>query len=552
MAVPAIPDRELTFPKLTDEQIARLMPIGVRRNVAQGVIIFDQGDLHRNFFVILTGRVEVVSTSSGGEVPVITLNPGEFTGEVDMLSGRRSLVRARAETDCEVLEIDPANLRRIVQTDAELSQVLLGAFVRRRAQIIAQSIGGPVLIGSGHSADTLRLKEFLSRNGHPYVYLDVERDAEVQALLERFAIGPSEVPVVICNERGALRNPTNAEVARGLGFNADIEAGQIHDVIVVGAGPSGLAAAVYAASEGLDVLVLESTAPGGQAGSSSRIENYLGFPTGITGHDLAARAFVQAEKFGAQVAIASQAAQLKCERRPFSIECSGGEIALGHTVIIASGVEYRRLSLPNLTRFEGVGVYYGATFIEAQLCGGEEVIIVGGGNSAGQAAVFLATVARHVHVLVRAAGLADSMSRYLIRRIEDCGNITVRPRTEVIGLEGDGRLERVTWKSRDAEAAETREIRHLFSMTGANPNTSWLRGCVAVDQKQFIKTGADLLPEDLERARWTLRRQPYLFETSLPHVFAVGDVRAGSVKRVASAVGEGSVAVQLIHKSLAE
>jgi thioredoxin reductase (NADPH) len=551
MAEPDIPDRDLTFPKLTAEQIARLMPIGVRRKVAQGEIIFDQGEPHRSFFVILKGRVEIVNPSSGGELPVIDHNEGEFTGEVDMLSGRRSLVRARAATDCELLEIDPANLRRIVQTDAELSQILLGAFVRRRAQLIARSIGGLVLIGSVHSADTLRLKEFLSRNGHPYVYLDVERDAEVQALLERFAIGPEEIPVVVCSEKGALRNPSNAEIARCLGFNADIEAGQIHDVIIVGAGPAGLAAAVYAASEGLDVLVLEGNAPGGQAGSSSRIENYLGFPTGITGQDLAARAFIQAEKFGAQVAIARQAGQLKCERRPFSVECAGGEIALGHTVIIASGVEYRRLGLPNLSRFEGVGVYYGATFIEAQLCGGEEVIIVGGGNSAGQAAVFLANIARHVHVLVRSAGLADSMSRYLIRRIEDCGNVTVRPRTEVISLEGDGHLERVTWKSADA-ATETREIRHLFSMTGANPNTSWLRGCVAVDQKQFIKTGADLLREDLEAAHWPLQRQPYLFETSLPRVFAVGDVRAGSVKRVASAVGEGSVAVQLIHKSLAE
>jgi thioredoxin reductase (NADPH) len=552
MPEPDIPDRDLTFPKLTAEQIARLMPIGVRRNVAQGEIIFDQGEPHRSFFVILKGTIQIVNPSVGGEVPVIAHNEGEFTGEVDMLSGRRSLVRARAATDCELLEIDPANLRRIVQTDAELSQILLGAFVRRRAQLIARSIGGLVLIGSVHSADTLRLKEFLSRNGHPYVYLDVERDAEVQALLERFAIGPEEIPVVVCSERGALRNPTNAEIARCLGFNADIEAGQIHDVLVVGAGPAGLAAAVYAASEGLDVLVLEGNAPGGQAGSSSRIENYLGFPTGITGQDLAARAFIQAEKFGAQVAIASQAAQLKCERRPFSIECAGGEVALGHTVIIASGVEYRRLGLPNLSRFEGVGVYYGATFIEAQLCGGEEVIIVGGGNSAGQAAVFLANIARHVHVLVRSAGLADSMSRYLIRRIEDCGNVTVRPRTEVIALTGDGHLERVTWQSAEAATVETREIRHLFSMTGANPNTSWLRGCVAVDQKQFIKTGADLLREDLEAAHWPLQRQPYLFETSLPRVFAVGDVRAGSVKRVASAVGEGSVAVQLIHKSLAE
>jgi thioredoxin reductase (NADPH) len=320
----------------------------------------------------------------------------------------------------------------------------------------------------------------------------------------------------------------------------------------VGAGPSGLAAAVYAASEGLDTLVIESNAPGGQAGSSSRIENYLGFPTGITGQDLAARAYIQAEKFGAQISIASQASHLKCDRRPFAVECSGGENVLGRTIIIASGVEYRKLALPNLASFEGVGVYYGATHIEAQLCGGEEVVVVGGGNSAGQAAVFLAGIARHVHVLVRAAGLAESMSLYLIRRLEDSPNITIRPRTEVIGLEGNGHLERQTWKNAEAASPETRSIRHIFSMTGASPNTTWLRNCVALDPKQFIKTGADLLPEDLDAAHWPLRRQPYLFETSLPRVFAVGDVRAGSVKRVASAVGEGSVAVQLIHKSLAE
>jgi thioredoxin reductase (NADPH) len=552
MAQPSTLDRELTFPKLTAAQIARLMPLGARRHFAKGEIVFDRGAAHRSFFVILKGHLQVVSISLDGEVPVTEAEEGEFTGEVDMLSGRQSLVRARAATDCEMLEIDQSDLRRIVQTDAELSEIFLGAFVRRRAQLIARSIGGLVLVGSAHSADTLRLKEFLSRNGHPYVYLDVEQDSGVLELLEPFGIGPDEIPVVICQERGAQRNPSNAQLAACLGFNSDIVAGRIHDLIVVGAGPSGLAAAVYAASEGLDTLVLEGNAPGGQAGSSSRIENYLGFPTGITGQELAGRAFIQAEKFGAQVAIASQASRLKCERRPFSVDCAGGEVALGHTVIIASGVEYRKLTLPNLAAFEGVGVYYGATFIEAQLCGGEEVVVIGGGNSAGQAAVFLAGIAHHVHVLVRASGLAQSMSRYLIRRLEDSPNITVRPRTEVVALEGDGHLERMTWKNAEASSNETRNIRHLFSMTGASPNTSWLRGCVALDQKQFIKTGADLLPEDLEAAHWPLRRQPYLFETSLPRVFAVGDVRAGSVKRVASAVGEGSVAIQLIHKSLAE
>jgi thioredoxin reductase (NADPH) len=300
------------------------------------------------------------------------------------------------------------------------------------------------------------------------------------------------------------------------------------------------------------VLVLESKAPGGQAGSSSRIENYLGFPTGITGQELAGRAFVQAEKFGAHVAIARVASGLKCDRRPFRVECEGAAPVAAKALIIASGAEYRKLPLANLSRFEGVGIYYGATPMEAQLCAKQEAVVVGGGNSAGQAAVFLATIAKHVHVLVRGPGLADSMSRYLIRRIEECAEITLRTRTEVTAVDGNGHLERMTWNDRETGATETREIRHLFSMTGARPNTRWLNGCVAVDEKEFIKTGADLAQDDLSAAQWPLRRQPYLFETSVPRIFAVGDVRASSVKRVASAVGEGSVAVQLVHRVLAE
>jgi thioredoxin reductase (NADPH) len=380
----------------------------------------------------------------------------------------------------------------------------------------------------------------------------VERDPGVQDLFEHFGISLHDIPVLVCHDRPALRNPSNAEVAQCLGFNSEIDERRIYDLIVVGAGPSGLAAAVYAASEGLDVLVLEGNAPGGQAGSSSQIENYLGFPTGITGQDLAARAFVQAEKFGAQIAIARLAAGIKCDRRPFSIECAGVEPVRGEALIIASGAEYRKLPLSNLREFEGVGVYYGATRLEGQLCKNEEVVIVGGGNSAGQAAVFLSGIAKHVHVLVRDSGLVASMSRYLIRRIEESANITLRTRTQIVSLEGNGHLERLSWSNEETGMTETREIRHLFSMTGARPNTAWLQGCVTLDEKQFVKTGADLSPEDLEAAHWPLRRQPYLFETSVPRVFAVGDVRSQSVKRVASAVGEGSVAVQLVHRVLAE
>jgi thioredoxin reductase (NADPH) len=541
------------FPRLTATQVARLLPVGRRRRIGAGEVIYERGSAKRAFYVLLEGRVEIASPSRVGEERIIIHGAGEFTGEVDMLSGRQSLVRARALDATELLEIDLADLRHIVQTDAELSELFLRAFVLRRAHLITNTLGGVVLVGSGHSADTLRLKAFLVRNGHPHVYLDVERDAGVEALLEHFQIGLGDIPVLMCRDRDrALRNPSDAEVAAALGFNSELDDGHVHGLVVVGAGPSGLAAAVYAASEGLDVLVLEASAPGGQAGSSSRIENYLGFPTGISGQDLAGRALLQAEKFGANLAVARVAVGLACADRRLRVTCADGGTVQGHAVVVATGAAYRKLTVPELGRFEGVGVYYGATRVEAQLCDGEEVVVVGGGNSAGQAAVFLSGIARHVHLLVRGAGLADSMSRYLIRRIEESPAITLRPHTQIEALEGDGRLQRVCWRSAQPAAREVRDIRHVFSMTGADANTGWLGGCLALDEQRFVKTGADLRPEDLEAAQWPLRRRPYQFETSLPRVFAVGDVRSGSMKRVASAVGEGSAAVQLVHKVLAE
>jgi thioredoxin reductase (NADPH) len=544
------------FPQLDAAQIARLAPFGNRRRAKEGEILFDQGLAQRAVFVLIEGSIEIISPSSEGESAgetVVTVHrPGEFTGELDILTGRRSLVRGLARETSEVLEIDRENLLRVVQTDAELSEIFLRAFLLRRAHLIAHALGDVVLIGSSHSSDTLRLKGFLTRNGQPHTYIDVERDPGAQELLDHFHVRSNDIPVLICRDQPALRNPSNAETAKWLGLNAEIDDGAVHDLIVLGGGPAGLAAAVYAASEGLDVLVMESNAPGGQAGSSSKIENYLGFPTGISGQDLAGRAFVQAQKFGAHVEIARVASGLACDRRPFRVECAGGGSVQGQTVIVATGAEYRKLPLPNLTQFEGAGVYYGATHVEAQLCEGEEIVIVGGGNSAGQAAVFLSSRVKHVHLLVRAPGLAESMSRYLIRRIEESPNITLWTRTEVQALEGNGSLERIVWRNAGTGAVETHEIHHLFSMTGARPNTEWLQGCLALDGKRFIKTGPDLNSGDLAAASWPIRRAPYLFETSVPRVFAVGDVRAGSVKRVASAVGEGSIAVQLVHKVLAE
>jgi thioredoxin reductase (NADPH) len=373
-------------------------------------------------------------------------------------------------------------------------------------------------------------------------------------MLDRFHVAVEEIPVVICGRRGSvLRNPTPERIAECLGLNAPLDEAQVHDLVIVGAGPAGLAAAVYGASEGLDVLILESTAPGGQAGSSSRIENYLGFPTGISGADLAGLAYTQAQKFGAQMIVAKRAEALDCTRKPYTVRVASGPTVAARAVILATGAAYRRLSVEGLARFEGAGVHYGATPMEANLCRGEEVIVVGGGNSAGQAAVFLAQQgARRVHVLVRSSGLSDTMSRYLIRRIEANPVISVRPRTEVVGLEGGVGLERVSWRHKETGAVETNDVRHVFVMMGAEPNTGWLGRCVAVDGKGFIKTGPDLTKDDLAGAGWRLPRPPYLLETSQPGVFAVGDVRAGNQKRVAAAVGEGSTAVAFVHQVLKE
>jgi thioredoxin reductase (NADPH) len=445
-----------------------------------------------------------------------------------------------------LLEISRTKLRRIMETDPAIGEIFLRAFVMRRVYLIANSVGDAVLIGSSHSGDTLRLRAFLTGNGHPHTYLDVERDPDVQSVLDHFGILVADIPVLICRGDVVLRNPSDSEAAACFGLNAGIDEDVVYDLIVVGAGPSGLAAAVYGASEGLNVLVVESKAPGGQAGSSSRIENYLGFPNGISGQDLAGRAFVQAEKFGAHIAVARSALALKCLRPPYLIELNDGGSVRGRSVVVAAGAQYRKLDLPDLARFEGVGVYYGATSVEAQLCRSEEVAVVGGGNSAGQAAMFLAGSAKHVYLLVRGPGLAETMSRYLIARIESSRNITFKPWTEIEALAGGARLEAVRWRDSKTGTSELRQIQHLFLMTGACPNTTWLRGCVALDSKQFIKTGADVGPE------WPLQRAPYLLETSLPGVFAVGDVRAGSLKRVAAAVGEGSMAVQFVHKVLGE
>jgi thioredoxin reductase (NADPH) len=539
------------FPTLTSMQMERIALHGRRRPMRRGEVLFEAGAQNVPFFAVTAGQIEIVMPSGAAETRIAVHGPGQFTGEVQMLSGRRALATARASESGAVIELDRERLLALVQTDSELSELIMRAFILRRVELIAHGLGDVVLIGSTHCAGTLRVKEFLTRNGHPYAYIDLDHDTDVQELLDRFQVTVADVPVLICRGDVVLRNPSNEQIADCLGFNATIDETQIRDVVIVGAGPAGLAAAVYAASEGLDVLVIETRAPGGQAGSSSKIENYLGFPTGISGQALAGRAYTQAQKFGADVIIAQSATRLTCDRKPYTIEIGDGPRVSARTVIIATGAEYRKPSLENLSRFEGAGVYYGATFMEAQLCVDEEVIVVGGANSAGQAAVFLAQTAKRVHVLVRSNGLAESMSRYLVRRIEENPAIMLHTQTEIVALEGDHHLERVRWQDRSGNS-ETHAIRHVFMMTGAAPNTQWLGGCVVRDTKGFIKTGPDLTQDDSEAAHWPLRRRPHLLETSVPGVFAAGDVRAGNIKRVASAVGEGSIAISFVHQVLRE
>ena len=428
--------------------------------------------------------------------------------------------------------------------------MIVRAFIRRRVGMLSAGYGNALVIGREDSPDTYRLRSFLSSNGQPHHYLDIGRDAEVGGILGALRLSAEDLPVLVSRGNHVLAHPTDLEVAEHLGIGNALEPEVVRDVVICGAGPAGLAAAVYGASEGLDVLVVEGLAPGGQAASSSKIENYLGFPAGVSGQSLAARATIQAQKFGASIAVARRVERLHCEETPMRLSLSGGVSVRARAIIIATGAEYGKLGLPAEARFQGAGVYHAATAIEAKVCGSDEIVVVGGGNSAGQAATYLARTCRHVHILVRGPGLSATMSRYLVRRIEEAPNVTLHTRCQIVGLDGQGGLEEVAWRDDPSGDVTKHSIRHLFLMTGARPRTDWLKGCVALDVKGFVRTGHDLLGEDLGRARWPLQRRPYLFETSQPCVFAIGDARANSVKRVASAVGEGAVCIQLVHGAL--
>jgi thioredoxin reductase (NADPH) len=532
--------RHQMFPHLDEHDIARLRRFGEVHHFADGDAIMKAGEIAPGLAFVLKGKIDV---RQGGAVSLrqsITQHePGSFLGELAQLSNRPALVDAIAQGEVEAIVVPPRRLRDVLVQEAELGERIMRALILRRVGLLEAGQTGPILIGPFGSADMLRLENFLRRNGHPHRTLDSATDGCAQTLLKRFTIQPEYLPIVLCPGGQILRNPSEGELARCIGLLAPIDPHMVYDTAIVGAGPAGLAAAVYAASEGLSTLVLDCRSFGGQAGASARIENYLGFPTGISGLALMARAYNQAQKFGAEIAIPEEA-QLLDEKSgaPFQLRLGNGETAAARSVVLASGARYRRLDIANLSDFEGTCVHYWASAIETRLCAGQEVVLAGAGNSAGQATVFLAGKVKKLWMVVRGRDLEATMSQYLIDRIRGLPNVEVLTRTEICGLEGaEGSLQRVRWKHRDTGEETSRDIGHVFSFIGAEPNTDWLAGSgIKLDDKGFVVTGAD---------------SNHLLGTSREGIFAVGDVRCGSVKRVAAAVGEGSTVVSAIHAWLA-
>lgn len=530
-----------TYPRLSLEQVHRAAAYGTEETLTSGTLAFERGQRCVDFFVVIEGAIEVFDLDSRGQPTIITTHrKRQFTGEMNLFNDQQILVSGRAVGETRVIRIKRPDFRRLIIGETDIGEIIMRAFILRRVGLIRHEQGGVQLVGPGHDGDTIRLQRFMTRNGYPHHLIDTEHDPGASGFVESFALTADQLPVVILPGHTLLRNPSNAELAGKLGLTEALDPLAVYDVAVVGAGPAGLAAAVYAASEGLSTIVLESTAPGGQAGTSSKIENYLGFPTGISGQALAGRAQAQALKFGARLAIAREVSGLDCAAHPFKLTLDDGETVKACSIVIATGARYRKLNLPNYAKYEGSGIHYAATAMEAQLCGGEEVAVVGGGNSAGQAAVFLSRAVRHVHVVVRAEGLAATMSNYLVQRITCSPQITIHPSTEVTALEGDIYLRKVTLTDRKTNHSAIYPIANLFVMIGAEPNTDWLNGCLTLDAKGFVETGKDADGQSVA--------SPYA--TTRPGIFAVGDVRGGSVKRVASGVGEGSVVVHAIHRFL--
>jgi thioredoxin reductase (NADPH) len=535
-------------PTLNREHMDRIRPVAKLRTVRSGEVLYEPSCPDVPLFVVLDGTVSISRTGEDDKILAVR-EPGQFTGEMSVISGSRSLLTARVTKDGAVLELTREKMLSLMSKDTELGDIFMGAFVARRLLMIQLGEGNVVLFGTKSSARTLALREFLTRNGHPFTYLDIDTDSCAAELMERLAVRNGEIPVVYCNRRYVLRNPSIAELTACLDLNINIDKG-VRDVLVIGAGPAGLAAAVYAASEGLKTLVIEKSAPGGQAGSSSKIENYLGFPTGLSGQELANRSIAQAQKFGAQLMVAQSVVHIDSSRQPYKVILESGLKFIARSIVIATGAQYARLPVEEAEAFTGRGVYYNATYMEAQLCDSEEVAVVGGGNSAGQAAVFLAQTSSKIHLLVRSAKLSESMSQYLVARIETNPRIEIHYLTQIVAVTGTAHLESIKWKDHSLGLEETRPIRHVFVMAGAAPRTEWLEDSFVLDKGGFVVTGPDLV--GCKNFQWLLTRAPLLLETSVPGIFAVGDTRAGSVKRVASAVGEGAMAVHLVHRFLAE
>jgi thioredoxin reductase (NADPH) len=535
-------------PTLNREHIDRIRSVAQLRSVRTGEVLYEPSCPEVPLFVVLEGTVSISRTGEDDKILAVR-EPGQFTGEMTVISGSRSLLTARVTKDGAVLELTREKVLSLMAKDTELGDILMGAFVARRLLAIQLGEGNVVLFGTKSSSRTLALREFLTRNGHPFTYVDIETESCAGELMEKLAVRNGEIPVVYCNRRYVLRNPSIAELAACLDLNINIGKG-VRDVLVIGAGPAGLAAAVYAASEGLKTLVIEKSAPGGQAGSSSKIENYLGFPTGLSGQELANRSIAQAQKFGAQLMVAQSVVHIDSSRQPYKVILESGLKFNARSIVIATGAQYARLPVEEADAFTGRGIYYNATYMEAQLCDSEEVAVVGGGNSAGQAAVFLAQTSSKVHLLVRSSKLSESMSQYLIARIEAHPKIEVHYLTQIVAVTGTAHLESIEWKDDSLGLVVTMPIRHVFVMAGAAPRTEWLEDSFVMDKKGFVVTGPDLV--GYQNFQWPLSRSPLLLETSVPGIFAVGDARAGSVKRVASAVGEGAMAVHLVHRFLAE
>lgn len=534
----------IAFPKLTESQIAALSKFATLESFEAGDKLFAAGERDFKFFIVKSGEIAIIDRSGDRDELVAVHAPGEFTGDVDMLTGRPALVSAIARTPCEAYEISAASLRRILNEVPSVSDVLLKAFLMRRQVMEESGFAGVRVVGSRHSKDTHRIREFLAKNKVPFTWIDLENDPQVDTLLAQFTVAADDTPVVVCSNATILRNPSNAELADCLGIRKSL-ARTMYDLVIVGAGPAGLAAAVYGASEGLKTLILDRLGPGGQAGTSSKIENYMGFPTGLSGSDLANRAVIQAEKFGAVLSAPAEVVHLSSENGYHTLGLDGGQEVPAKCIVLAAGACYRKLEVDDCARFEGCGVYYAATAMEAQLCHGVQVVIVGDGNSAGQAAVYLSGRARKVLLFILGENLSETMSHYLTMRIDQTPNIEVRRATQISRMYGDTSLAAIDLICSRTGDFESIECQAVFVFIGSVPHTRWLPHAIQIDDKGFVKTGQQLADE------WGLRRPPFLLETSRPGIFAAGDVRLGSTKRVASAVGEGAMAVQFAHQYLA-